>query len=526
MDYPGVLCDEAAVKKKYISYLCPGVLSGQQIIPNSAIITPNGTSCFTLNECYELVGKRWTALNSLVLDNFYHRLLVRKTYHDFLEAKQPFPVNLDESLVSVEEVRLLLQSIATWNSRSHKRESYTSKETYFFNVSNTLLWMSRPITAHTLRTEVEGYKMFMCPHKMEISEDFRALLTAVLIIYVLIVLFLYSSLSIVKARSMLHSTKELNLPVVSTVLTSWVGSLIIGIICIPLELGCCQSINKSKKTNFIILGGATVMALYILSMSAYLIHYIKNSSECKETSDYVVWLLVLLMLPGAAFITRLGRSKCSSRNDMAKLNHKTVGSQKLPRAQAVAVVTSICQTTLSILFLSTIVSSNDDVFFICHKSWFNYQSILFISIYHMFLQVIALQSVLYTKHCESWLYIYELKNNQQHWPDNKRYRKTMAVFIILLFLIMPVMSTLFQHAMFDNWSDFNTLPKALYFTTFVVTFMYGLIPLIASSAIKKSKIPNNRMPFGVSKTWAAVLAILQTPLTFILSQIINAADMT
>jgi hypothetical protein len=101
MDYPGVLCDEAAVKKKYISYLCPGVLSGQQIIPNSAIITPNGTSCFTLNECYELVGKRWTALNSLVLDNFYHRLLVRKTYHDFLEAKQPFPVNLDESLVSV-----------------------------------------------------------------------------------------------------------------------------------------------------------------------------------------------------------------------------------------------------------------------------------------------------------------------------------------------------------------------------------------------------------------------------------------
>jgi hypothetical protein len=287
---------------------------------------------------------------------------------------------------------------------------------------------------------------------------------------------------------MLHSTKELNLPVVSTVLTSWVGSLIIGIICIPLELGCCQSINKSKKTNFIILGGATVMALYILSMSAYLIHYIKNSSECKETSDYVVWLLVLLMLPGAAFITRLGRSKCSSRNDMAKLNHKTVGSQKLPRAQAVAVVTSICQTTLSILFLSTIVSSNDDVFFICHKSWFNYQSILFISIYHMFLQVIALQSVLYTKHCESWLYIYELKNNQQHWPDNKRYRKTMAVFIILLFLIMPVMSTLFQHAMFDNWSDFNTLPKSLYFATFFVTFVYGLIPLIVSSAIRNSDI--------------------------------------
>jgi hypothetical protein len=321
-------------------------------------------------------------------------------------------------------------------------------------------------------------------------------------------------------------TNGLDFPVVSSVFLSWVGSFIIGIICIPLELGCCQSINKSKKTTVIILLAATAIALYILSVSAYLLHYIDNSSEKNERSGYVKGVLVLLMLSGAVFCILLGLSECFSRNDMAELDHETVGSQELPRSRAVAVVTSICQATLSILFLGTVIQASDEVSFIRHKSWFNYQSILFISIYHMFLQVIALQSVLYTKHCESWLYIYELKNNQQHWPDNKRYRKTMAVFIILLFLIMPVMSTLFQHAMFDNWSDFNTLPKALYFTTFVVTFMYGLIPLIASSAIKKSKIPNNRMPFGVSKTWAAVLAILQTPLTFILSQIINAADMT
>jgi hypothetical protein len=261
-------------------------------------------------------------------------------------------------------------------------------------------------------------------------------------------------------------------------------------------------------------------------MSAYLIHYVEKSSECKGKSGYVVGFLALLLVFGFGFSILLGLSEYFSRNDMAKLNHKTASSQKLPLSNTVTFAIGVFQFGLSLLFVLTVRDSSDEVSFICHKSWFNHQSLLFIFTYHMFLHVIALQSVLYTKHCESWMYIYETTKNQHDFPDSGYYKISMAVFIISLFLVMPFMSTLFQHAIFDNWSDFNSLPKALYLATLFVSFIYGVIPLLASAAVKKSKsgIPYGKSPFGLSKRYVIALAILQAPITLILSQAINASE--
>lgn len=470
LSYPGLLCDAESARAANIKPLCPGILSGQWIIPNNALWTEFGENCFTLQDCLLLVRGNVTLLQRLVLDNFYHRMNTRQKHFSLWQARQPFTLNLDSNFSSSKTLPDAIKSILSEIARYKVHFSPNSDEStkYMFNVSQLISWTSSPLNATTLENSVAGYDFFSCQHDISVSEN--ALFYVYAVVVVVYVLAAAASLClIVMAVARIVSIASpfgfgvvaledrwlkllIHWEYVFTVVTSAFSPWILGwsfTFVITLLFRRCRKMSLSRR--FLIPGPAGVVTAMIL---CYTTSQLLKDGGCLENGGEVTFglfvVLLIFLAPYCilydlidyffeksakeleAYLQSVVRktTEMNSLGDDDQLSQSLVdnmpsdyGSQRkriahvftnTPYSITFAAFAYVCDLTLTISVLAVLVDSKTNsnaVSSLCRNDWLSWRDVLFIFGYHSFLRTLALQTVKYLKNCEGWLTGYEMLKN-------------------------------------------------------------------------------------------------------------------